>query len=452
FLDKDLKPLDHVYYQLFAFYPSPSGTVFKEISNGFIRASNGPAIATIDISDLKQIAQAWFDKYGDYIHPSLIGFASYIENQSNSLILYQKSFTLTYDPLEVLEGKGLTKIIAFDQPKIIDLTKITKGINNEVLTTTTTSTTVTNYSAYRPCYNYPQGICYIGYDLNWVVYYPSQNSMGPIPLMEVNATSVYSLGYQNYIFGFLDYYMNVSSFTTLSFSISEGFEFKGAGISYDTPGPSITLSQSTIANEIKADFGGISPSTQDIYVVAQVALANFTAWDMSNPYTPPVYLGYSIQLIPTGLLIEKAPDNSQTLPVFFSTAKLYIPFNWDNASFGGYVFSGQSILIRNLDVTTNVLPGLRIAVPLLGLLGPLIAILEPPGWIHILTEGILANLDFMIQTSNISLTESLFVLLELYFAPSNLVIDVYYDISAKYIYNGQVYNVPTSIFYIQPVI
>ncbi|HLI46778.1 MAG TPA: hypothetical protein VKU94_06245 [Geobacterales bacterium] len=434
FLDKDLKPLDHVYYQLFAFYPSPSGTVFKEISNGFIRASNGPAIATIDISDLKQIAQPWFDKYGDYIHPSLIGFASYAYNESGSIMLRTQSFTISYSPAQILKGIGFTENVVFNQNKIINITKISKNFHIADLTTTTTTTVP---------YEYSENLYFL-YVLNWVAYWPSNNSMAPIPLIEVDSSGIYGTSLYNYIYGIIAVFMEQYTTATFSMDISEGFVSEGAGISYDIPGSGMILSYSSISESISetmtAEYGtfGISlPPTQDIYVIGQLALANYTAY-IVDPNTGHLYFnGYSIQLIPTEMEIIQSGNNY--LPVLYKTTQLYQPFNWSYAAYYGKENPGDLLDIFVLDVSSDRLPNIVVSIPMGTVFAPI------KGLMGSLGAAILPNLTFTIQTTN---AVSQFFLEVDPDAPYGVY--VYYErIPVQYEYAGQNYWIPNSIFYLE---
>ncbi|MEM3655724.1 MAG: hypothetical protein QXP58_04310, partial [Thermoprotei archaeon] len=87
-------------------------------------------------------------------------------------------------------------------------------------------------------------LCYFTYSLNWVVYYPSNGSFGPIPLIEAEASQVYSSGLSQYITGDVEAYIQNAQSSTLSLDVSEGDDFSGT--SYQILGVSLTLSSSTL--------------------------------------------------------------------------------------------------------------------------------------------------------------------------------------------------------------
>ncbi|MEM0121626.1 MAG: hypothetical protein QW688_09350, partial [Thermoprotei archaeon] len=77
FVGRNLEPLASVGVQLYAFYPTPSGTVLREVFSGFTGSSTQ---ITIPLSVLGSSAEAWSSTYSDYVYPSLLGFASYVLN------------------------------------------------------------------------------------------------------------------------------------------------------------------------------------------------------------------------------------------------------------------------------------------------------------------------------------------------------------------------------------
>ncbi|HLI46583.1 MAG TPA: hypothetical protein VKU94_05255, partial [Geobacterales bacterium] len=365
---------------------------------------------------------------GDYIHPSLIGFASYAYNESGSIMLRTQSFAISYSPAQILEGIGFAQPVIFNQNKIINITKISKNFH-----IADTTTTVSQFK----CVTLDCSIIYV---LNWVVYYPSSDKVGPLPLMEVDANEIYNEGLQSYLGGGIELLLLTSQSTTLSMDIAEGVDLKYASISYDIPGPSITLSYSSMKENVSVPFGQLAgkyPATQDIYINAQLALANYTV--MTNTG---IFLGYADQVLVTGMDIRVIQNNY--LPVLYNSTNLYEKFDWSYAQNLLYIQKGNSYSYNLLDllVSNNVLPNLVVSMPV----AALIAAVAPEA--ALLAAPVLPNLEFIIQTTSIQLSVSAFYFM---LKPAPYDVYVYYEgTNVQYQFGGNNYVVPNSIFYFWP--
>jgi len=434
FFDKNANLIKNVFVQLYIFYPSENGTIFKEIYHGILNQ-----FLSIPASSIKEAAKAWANEYGSLIHPSLIGFASYSKNVSGSTIIYSQSFTVEYDPIKILNGYSISKAIVFNQPKVFNLTRIQKEFKSSDQTiTTTTSSSVPNYYC-KDTYKY----VYTCYNLNSVTYYPSSNSFGIIPLMEADASSVYSQGYQNYIDGSINVYIISSSQTTFQIDISEAFEDESGSTSYSIPGPSMTISSSSVSVNSYIGFGtALSnyPSKVMIYEKGQLALANYTEFLMV-PWWGAVPFGYSYQLFQTGL--EVLQSGNSKAPNLYATSGNFIPFNDAYSKYYGTLSPGQLIYIHGTQIEQSELPSLTISIPV----ALLIAAVAPE--VASALAPILPNIDLIWQTSNLSYVDSIFYLHVSSSSPQSMVIR-YDETGVQYQYQGSNYTVPTTIFSVEP--
>jgi hypothetical protein len=432
FVNKNINLIRNVFVQLYVFYPSENGTIFKEIYHGI---SN--LYLSIQASLIKEAAKAWANKYGSLIHPSLIGFASYSENVNGSTIIYSQSFTVEYDPIKILNGYSISKAIVFNQPKVFNLTRIQKEfINAYQIITTTTSSSVRGYCDY---YSYA---CYF---LNSVTYYPSSNSFGIIPLIEADASEVYSQGYQNYIDGSIAVRIIASSQTTFQIDITEAFESKYGGISFSIPGPSMTIysSSSSVTVNSYIWFGtalGNYPSKVMIYEKGQLALANYSVYYF-DPGGYIYFVGYSYQLIQTGLEVLQSGDAKA--PNLYTATGNFIPFDYSSSKYYGTLNPGQGIYIFGTQIEQNQIPNLAISIPV----SLLFAAVAPEVTAALVL--ILPYINLIWQTSNMSYMDSIFYLHVSSSSPVSMVIR-YDDAGVQYQYQGSYYNVPTTIFYIEP--
>jgi hypothetical protein len=432
FVDKNINLIRNVFVQLYVFYPSENGTIFKEIYHGI---SN--SYLSIQASLIKEAAKAWANKYGSLIHPSLIGFASYSENVNGSTIIYSQSFTVEYDPIKILNGYSISKAIVFNQPKVFNLTRIQKEFINAYQTiTTTTSSSVPSLK----CKAMPA--LYVCYVLNSVTYYPSSNSFGIIPLIEADASAVYSQGYQNYIDGSIAVRIIASSQTTFQIDITEGFQSTYGGISFSIAGESMILSSSSVSVISYIGFGtalGNSPSKVMIYVKGQLALANYTVYLVSWPVLN--ILGYSYQLIQTGLEVVQSGD-AKASNLYTATGN-FIPFDYLSSKYYGKLNPGQRIYIFGTQIEQNQIPYVAISIPV----ALLFAAVSPK--LAAALSLILPYINLVWQTSNQYYMDSIFSLVVSSSSPVSMVIR-YDDTGVQYQYQGSYYNLPTTMFYIEP--
>jgi hypothetical protein len=431
FFDKNANLIKNVFVQLYIFYPSENGTIFKEIYHGI---SN--QFLLIEVSSIKEAAKAWANEYGSLIHPSLIGFASYSKNVNGSTIIYSQSFTVEYDPIKILNGYSISKAIVFNQPKVFNLTRIQKEFKSSDQTiTTTTSSSVPNYYC-KDTYKY----VYTCFNLNSVTYYPSSNSFGIIPLIEVDASSVYSQGYQNYIDGSINVYIAASSKTTFQIDITEAFEDESGSTSYSIPGPSMTISSSSVSVNSYIGFGALAnyPSKVMIYEKGQLALANYTVFIFEASSASTYFLGHLYQVFQTGL--EVLQSGNAKAPNLYATSGNFIPFNDTYSKYYGILRPGQGIIIHGVQIEQNQLPLLAISVPVASLfasVAPEVAVALAP---------ILPHIDLILIVLNMS---SLFFLQVSSSSPVSIAIK-YDEAGVQYQYQGSNYTVPTTIFSVEP--
>jgi hypothetical protein len=425
FVDKNINLIKNVFVQLYVFYPSENGTIFKEIYRGI---SN--LYLSIQASLIKEAAKAWANKYGSLIHPSLIGFASYSENVNGSTIIYSQSFTVEYDPIKILNGYSISKAIVFNQPKVFNLTRIQKEFINAYQTITTTTSSSVPY--------YKCEALYLCYELNSVTYYPSNNSFGIIPLMEVDASEVYSQGYKNYILGGINIYIYASSKTTIQIDITEIFESKYGSTSYSITGPSMTIFNSYVSVNSYIGFGYWNPSKVMIYVKGQLALANYTVFiiDPSAGFT--YFLGYLYQVFQTGLEVLQSGD-AKALNLYTATGN-FIPFNYAYSKCYVVLSPVKSSILHVIQIEQNRLLSLVISIPVV----TLFASVAPE-----VVTGLAPMLPHIVLIWQASNTDLLFYLHVSSSSPVSMVIR-YDDAGVQYQYQGSYYNVPTTMFYIEP--
>lgn len=437
FLDHRLHPVSGVRVELYAFYPTANGTVFTQVFNGYTSSSS----VTVPLQMVGAAASAWLNQYSDLAEPSLIGFAVHVFNQSGSILAEAESFTVGLDPKGVLGGQGFTQSVVFEQPVIFNLSRALStqagirrpqaaGSGGAAVSTTTTTTKVAS------SFCVPWYYCSVEYDLNWVVYYPSQNSFGEVPLIEANASSVYNAGLAQNILGFVQAYMHTTTSTTLSLEVSEADHF--SNVSYQIPGASITLKSSTLSENVLESFGRGNgnnyPSTVEVYEEGQLALANYSVWVIGNGYATP--LGSALQVFTTGVLIEQSSGSS--LPVLSGSSGLTLPFNPNEASLLGQIYPGGTGDWVSSSLTSNQLPSLTVSIPV----GAIFAAIVPEG---VALAGILPDLNLVYQTSTVTLEFTEFYL---DLSPQSPVsVSVYVDVPpVSYSYNGGTYTVPTTIF------
>jgi len=432
FLDRQLHPVSGVRVELYAFYPTASGTVLTQVFNEYTSSSS----VTLPLKAVGAAASAWLNEYSDLVEPSLIGFAVHVFNQSGSTFAEAESFTVGFDPKGVLGGQGFTQTVVFEQPVIFNLSQILSsrtGLHQPQAAGASTATTATTTTPTFECK--PWYYCSVEYDLNWVVYYPSQNSFGKVPLIEANASVVYSDGLAQYVQGFVQAHMEIMSSTPLSLEVSEVDE--SSGVSYQIPGPSITLKSGTLSENALENFGmavNNYPSAMEVYEEGQLALANYSVQVVGNGYAVP--LGSALQVFTTGVTIEESSGSS--LPVLRGGSGLTVPFNTHEATLLGTITPGMTGDWVSLSITGNQLPTLMASIPV----GALFEALVPRG---AGLAGTLPNLDLVYLTP--SATEEFTQLYLVLSSQSPMPVSVYVDVPpVGYSYNGDTYTVPTTIF------
>ena len=301
FLTKKGEMLNNVSVTLFAFYPTSNGTVIKKILS-----VHDTGVVKIPLSNLTGYALHWEKHYGDKVIPSLLGFASYAVVEGNETVFYLQPFTVSMSPYNVTHGIGKTVLKVFVNPQKIVVHH--RGSANSSLqkdlTTTTTTTTVPNYQAtpYLSCY------------LNSVWFYPSNNSLGLIPISLVYVTDP---NYNDYGGSLL---VQEGSSSQSGIQIKFGVSVLGGASTVTIAGTSLTTSASylMIANK---DFYGSNYHADtnfvETYTIGQIAIANYSVW-YDCPWLETVeFLGYQDEIFVTGL--ELVGSGSSYLPALYNT-------------------------------------------------------------------------------------------------------------------------------------
>ncbi|BFH74189.1 hypothetical protein SJAV_21330 [Sulfurisphaera javensis] len=320
--------LQGVSVTLFAFYPTSHGTVIKKI----YQARNVKYV-TLPLSNLTSYAEHWIKYYRYRIIPSLLGFATYTErNNNNTITVYTQPFTIPISPYNVTHGISESYIIPFINPivKTVKLNSYVNSSNNnnkDSYTFTTVTTTVPKNEITGP------NTCIV---LNNVWYYPSQNSLGPVPLAAVYVTNSNLQDYS----GALAVWESSSS--SSGFRISFGVTFFGGAANLQIIGASITTSSSSMSLTVVSHFGDISNSQfAEIYTYGQIAVANFTEYQYC--YLPGFYwsqpIGSITEVFFTALQLNGT--NSNYVPALYSTNTPQIPIQ------KFFSFTNNYVLVKN---------------------------------------------------------------------------------------------------------
>ena len=340
FVTRHEKLIQNVSVSLFAFYPTPNGTVIKQIYQGYNLTH-----LSIPVSSLTWYAKYWLKAYNYTIlipngtkvikkHvlynasltiPSLIGFASYyIVNQTNGTItIYTQPFSVSVSPHNITRGIGKTVIREFVNPivkrikvKACSSSSSSNVVSPQQVTTTTTTTTVpTQTNSYVAYYG---GYLFITYDLATYWIYPSNSSQfGPIPEVLAYITDPNTNDYKGTI-GFAEEITSSSGI-----SISFGISLLAGALHFSIIGTSITLSSGDYKNSTYADFGGPYPNFAEIYALGQIAIANYTEYvtscsDVGCGY--PINEGNVTMFFFTTLQIAK--NGSVSVPALHTTNEL----------------------------------------------------------------------------------------------------------------------------------
>ncbi|MCH4816304.1 MAG: hypothetical protein QXY87_10765 [Saccharolobus sp.] len=313
FFFKGSKMLTNVSVSLFAFYPTKNGTVFKKIYQGF-----NLKYFSIPLSNLTDYAGHWIKHYGYNITPSLVGFASYyINNPNGTITIYSQPFSISVSPYNVTHGIGKTVVKEFINP-VEHIVKRRNGnsVKANTITTTTTSVPTTSTSAGTACE--------IVYVLNSVWYYPSNNSLGPIPLSIAYVTDPNTNDYSG------DLGLGIGSSTQSGYKISFGITYLSF-INMQVAGISITANANSFSVKKEVYLGsdyGVNSQFAEIYTYGQIAVANYSYWigygcppGAGVGIFPPN--GYCIEVLVTGLEVNGTTNNYS--PAIYDTNTPLIP-------------------------------------------------------------------------------------------------------------------------------
>ena len=337
FITPQEKLIQNVSVSLFAFYPTPNGTVIKKIYQGF-----NLKYLSVPVSNLTLYAKQWLKTYNytvlipngtsvvkkyilynaSLIIPSLIGFASYyVINQSNGAItIYTQVFTVRVSLYNITHRIGKTVIREFINPivKRIKIKENSFSSSSNIVTpqqttiTTVVPTQTTSFSAtFRPYYE-------ITYDLTTYWIYPSNSSQfGPIPQVLAYITDPNTNDYK----GTIGFGEDIASSSGIS--ISFGISLLSGALHFSIIGTSITLSSGAYKNSTYVDFGGPYPNFAEIYTLGQIAIANYTEYvtpcsDVGCSY--PINEGNVTMFFFTALQIVK--NGSVSVPALHTTNEL----------------------------------------------------------------------------------------------------------------------------------
>ncbi|MUM63761.1 hypothetical protein D1867_00515 [Acidianus infernus] len=411
--------LQNVSVTIFAFYPTANGTVIKKIETainvGYVR---------IPLNNLTEIAEHWIKHYGYKICPSLLGFASYTVNKADETIVYVQPFTVTISPYNITHGIGKTVVKLFINPKKFIVKK--KFTPNE---TGLTNTTVPSKEG-RPSLI----IC-----LNKVWFYPSNKSLGPIPLSIAYITDT---NYNDYIGEIL---------LKEGYSEASGIQFKFGVTILGYPVTVTGFSITTSANNLvlcKAGYFGEEGHSNfvEIYTIGQIAIASYCVYYYYCPSLPPVFLGYCNETFLTGL--EVVGRGSSYLPALYNTTVSNLPptcYFSNNLTFIGSVTPGNIHLHMCVSIaTSNGFATYSVPIGLIIKLATILG-LTIPSWISSLLLVISPYIGIVTFTNSVT-----------YFASSISIVDLssntYYiylmNDSVPYCIGGTKYYIPYYYYYI----
>jgi len=347
FVTRNGKLIQNVSVSLFAFYPTPNGTVIKEIYHG-----HNLKYLSIPVSNLTGYAKHWLNTYNytvlipngthvikkhikynaSLIIPSLVGFASYyVVNQSNGTItIYTQSFSVSVSPQNITHGIGKNVFKAFASP-IVKKVKVkesssssSSNVASPQQTTTTLTTTVPQCVGCEP-------LSCVWYELNNYWVYPNNGSgLGPIPLAVAYVTDYYDYDYT----GTLTLSEAVSN--TNGAKISFGITVLGVPIQIS--GNSITLSGNYYSTYLGLTLGNGVSNFAEIYTLGQVAFANFTEYEIGcGPYSE-IPVGNVAMIFVTA--IQAVGENGAYVPDLYG---LYSPIGGLSLYFGGTLVNTNQV-------------------------------------------------------------------------------------------------------------
>ena len=302
FLTKNGEVLNNVSVTLYAFYPTSNGTVIKKILT-----VHDTGVVKIPLSNLTDYALHWEKHYGDKVIPSLLGFASYAVVEGNETVFYLQPFTVSVSPYNVTHGIGKTVLKVFVNPQriVVHNRDSAKSSLQKDLTTTTTTTTV-------PSAQGPPGSLLVCY-LNSVWFYPSNNSLGPIPISLVYVTDP---NYNDYGGNLL---VEEGSSSQSGIQVKFGVSVLGGAYTVTIAGTSLIANASYLAITSKGFFGvknHADTNFVETYILGQIAVANYSIYSISWLGTS-TFVGYEDEVFITGL--ELVGSGSSYLPALYNT-------------------------------------------------------------------------------------------------------------------------------------
>ena len=262
FITRHGKLIQNVSVSLFAFYPTPNGTVIKEIYHG-----HNLKYLSIPVSNLTWYAKQWLDTYNytilipngtkvikkyvlynaSLIIPSLIGFASYyVVNQTNGTVtIYTQAFSVSVSPRNITHGIGKTVFKEFVNP-IVKVVKINESSSSSSSNDVTPQQTVITTTV--PQYIQPAYGVYYKLDTYWI--YPNNGTgFGFIPLAIAYVTDTN----ENDYWGLLRLYEGSGS--TSGAKISYGITLLAGALNLEIIGTSITFSSGSYMTNCSVNLG-----------------------------------------------------------------------------------------------------------------------------------------------------------------------------------------------------
>lgn len=331
--DGDLQLLGNASFSVWAFYPTPRGTVFQGVYNG----TGG--LVYINLSSLVSWAEAWVSYYGPqavyYFMPSLVVFISYpVVMNSTAVEVISQQFMVPLNLTAPLTGRGeviklsVTRPLRFyyARPEASGL-KHGVTLGHEVLTvtgpeqtttTTTTSTPVSTTYTYQPPYCYE----YVPHVLAW---YPSNSSLAPISLAIAPAQPASESSMLSIPIAFGSAVINEVGFNAVAAAgaaFSDAVNNAAAGaigqalsaLSPIIPGATLTFTQAKVSSAgdaIASTLRLAGPDVSQLFIVGQVALVNWTIYiycinTPRGPWLVSWYKGWQVGTMLTALKVIKS--------------------------------------------------------------------------------------------------------------------------------------------------
>jgi len=477
FITRHGKLIQNVSVSLFAFYPTPNGTVIKEIYHG-----HNLKFLSIPISNLTRYAKHWLNTYnytilipnGTHVikkHiiynasvfiPSLIGFASYyVINQTNGTItIYSQPFTVRVSPYNITHGIGKNVFKVFLNPivKIIktENSSSTSSSNINPQQTSITTTTITTSKGYL--YINTSSNIIIAWKLNtyWVL--PNNSStFEPLPLSLAYITDPNGNDYS----GGIRLWEAVS--VNEGYPLSFGVTMLAGTMKYDIIGSSITLSgKGSYSTHITVYFGATVyynppysyPNFAEIFTEGQIAIANFTMYvfNLSTRY-PKISITNVTGFLVTAL--EVVGKHGAYVPALYVTNAL--PQNalsyFDLGPLNGlaYVPPHKEIGTGLWSLGASTSLGIVSATfPLSPIIGIMAGGIEVPGWVLslVISNPYVAVVMFSSFSLSAAYVYDIAITLG---SESDLGYHIYYEnLSIPYNIGGINYYLPLFYFYITP--